>query len=125
MLQIWIWISLLTWNQNHGFGHSGLPKARLRHAERCASAGLREASPWLVGKKANPPKKPKPTMTKPNCIVDQSSHRYNMGFFPSPLIFFLFPKVRHRWCELIVKHKYVPAYGEVEKFLREDQVSYG
>ncbi|EOB03003.1 Aminopeptidase O [Anas platyrhynchos] len=29
--------------------------------------------------------------------------------------------VRHRWCELVVKHKYVPAYGDVEKFLREDQ----
>ncbi|XP_025944236.1 aminopeptidase O isoform X10 [Apteryx rowi] len=30
-------------------------------------------------------------------------------------------EVRHRWCELIVKHKYVPGYGDVEKFLREDQ----
>uniref|UniRef100_A0A493TS22 Aminopeptidase O n=1 Tax=Anas platyrhynchos platyrhynchos TaxID=8840 RepID=A0A493TS22_ANAPP len=30
-------------------------------------------------------------------------------------------EVRHRWCELVVKHKYVPAYGDVEKFLREDQ----
>ncbi|XP_009271333.1 PREDICTED: aminopeptidase O [Aptenodytes forsteri] len=29
--------------------------------------------------------------------------------------------VRHRWCELVVKHKYVPGYGDVEKFLREDQ----
>jgi len=38
-------------------------------------------------------------------------------------MFFLFPKVRHRWCELVVKHKYVPGYGDVEKFLREDQVS--
>ncbi|XP_064356620.1 aminopeptidase O isoform X2 [Dromaius novaehollandiae] len=32
-----------------------------------------------------------------------------------------FQKVRHRWCELVVKHKYVPGYGDVEKFLREDQ----
>ncbi|XP_030367580.1 aminopeptidase O isoform X3 [Strigops habroptila] len=30
-------------------------------------------------------------------------------------------EVRHRWCELIVKHKYVPGYEDVEKFLREDQ----
>ncbi|XP_064295423.1 aminopeptidase O isoform X3 [Phalacrocorax carbo] len=33
----------------------------------------------------------------------------------------VFQKVRHRWCELVVKHKYVPGYGDVEKFLREDQ----
>ncbi|XP_068278981.1 aminopeptidase O isoform X1 [Nyctibius grandis] len=30
-------------------------------------------------------------------------------------------EVRHRWCELVVKHKYVPGYRDVEKFLREDQ----
>ncbi|XP_068784217.1 aminopeptidase O isoform X5 [Struthio camelus] len=30
-------------------------------------------------------------------------------------------EVRHRWCELVVKHKYGPGYGDVEKFLREDQ----
>eukprot|EP00076_Gallus_gallus_P035487 XP_025001025.1 aminopeptidase O isoform X3 [Gallus gallus] len=30
-------------------------------------------------------------------------------------------EVRHRWCELVVKHKYVPGYGDIEKFLREDQ----
>ncbi|KAM6363877.1 aminopeptidase O isoform 1-T2 [Pluvialis apricaria] len=30
-------------------------------------------------------------------------------------------EVRHRWCELVVKHKYVPGYGDVETFLREDQ----
>ncbi|XP_071658620.1 aminopeptidase O isoform X4 [Patagioenas fasciata] len=30
-------------------------------------------------------------------------------------------EVRHRWCELVVKHKYVPGYGDVEKFLRDDQ----
>ncbi|KAJ7424253.1 hypothetical protein BTVI_07250 [Pitangus sulphuratus] len=29
--------------------------------------------------------------------------------------------VRHRWCELVIKHKYVPGYGDVERFLREDQ----
>uniref|UniRef100_A0A663MWS2 Aminopeptidase O (putative) n=1 Tax=Athene cunicularia TaxID=194338 RepID=A0A663MWS2_ATHCN len=33
----------------------------------------------------------------------------------------IFQKVRHRWCELVVKQKYVPGYGDVEKFLREDQ----
>ncbi|XP_071658619.1 aminopeptidase O isoform X3 [Patagioenas fasciata] len=33
----------------------------------------------------------------------------------------VFQKVRHRWCELVVKHKYVPGYGDVEKFLRDDQ----
>ncbi|NXK94669.1 AMPO Aminopeptidase, partial [Formicarius rufipectus] len=30
-------------------------------------------------------------------------------------------EVRHRWCELIIKHKYVPGYGDVERFLRDDQ----
>ncbi|XP_016062133.1 PREDICTED: aminopeptidase O [Miniopterus natalensis] len=30
-------------------------------------------------------------------------------------------EVRHRWCELIVKHKYTKAYKNVEKFLQEDQ----
>ncbi|XP_038382810.1 aminopeptidase O isoform X14 [Canis lupus familiaris] len=30
-------------------------------------------------------------------------------------------EVRHRWCELIVKHKYTKAYKDVERFLQEDQ----
>ncbi|XP_027734949.1 aminopeptidase O isoform X2 [Empidonax traillii] len=30
-------------------------------------------------------------------------------------------EVRHRWCELVIKHKYVPGYADVERFLREDQ----
>lgn len=30
-------------------------------------------------------------------------------------------EVRHRWCELIVKHKYTKAYKNVERFLQEDQ----
>ncbi|XP_049751715.1 aminopeptidase O isoform X7 [Elephas maximus indicus] len=30
-------------------------------------------------------------------------------------------EVRHRWCELIVKHRYTKAYGQVERFLRGDQ----
>eukprot|EP00079_Xenopus_tropicalis_P031154 XP_017944925.1 PREDICTED: aminopeptidase O isoform X3 [Xenopus tropicalis] len=30
-------------------------------------------------------------------------------------------EVRHRWCELVVKHKYTVAYKDVEKFLHEDQ----
>uniref|UniRef100_A0A8C6QFF4 Peptidase M1 leukotriene A4 hydrolase/aminopeptidase C-terminal domain-containing protein n=2 Tax=Nannospalax galili TaxID=1026970 RepID=A0A8C6QFF4_NANGA len=30
-------------------------------------------------------------------------------------------EVRHRWCELIVKHKHVKAYAHVERFLQEDQ----
>lgn len=30
-------------------------------------------------------------------------------------------EVRHRWCELIIKHKYTTRYAEVETFLREDQ----
>ncbi|XP_027509071.1 aminopeptidase O isoform X2 [Corapipo altera] len=30
-------------------------------------------------------------------------------------------EVRHRWCELVIKHKYMPGYGDVERFLREDQ----
>ncbi|KAJ8262869.1 hypothetical protein COCON_G00153260 [Conger conger] len=30
-------------------------------------------------------------------------------------------EVRHRWCELVVKHKYTAAYGDVENFLLEDQ----
>ncbi|KAM7092602.1 aminopeptidase O isoform 1-T3 [Molossus nigricans] len=30
-------------------------------------------------------------------------------------------EVRHRWCELVVKHKYTKAYRDVERFLHEDQ----
>ncbi|XP_021783570.2 aminopeptidase O isoform X10 [Papio anubis] len=30
-------------------------------------------------------------------------------------------EVRHRWCELIVKHKFTKAYESVERFLQEDQ----
>ncbi|XP_064217591.1 aminopeptidase O isoform X6 [Aotus nancymaae] len=30
-------------------------------------------------------------------------------------------EVRHRWCELIVKHKFMKAYNSVERFLQEDQ----
>uniref|UniRef100_A0A8C6CZV6 Aminopeptidase O (putative) n=1 Tax=Moschus moschiferus TaxID=68415 RepID=A0A8C6CZV6_MOSMO len=30
-------------------------------------------------------------------------------------------EVRHRWCELVVKHKYTKAYRDVERFLQEDQ----
>ncbi|XP_045145364.1 aminopeptidase O [Echinops telfairi] len=30
-------------------------------------------------------------------------------------------EVRHRWCELIVKHKYTRGYGQVEDFLQGDQ----
>lgn len=30
-------------------------------------------------------------------------------------------EVRHRWCELIVRHKFTAAYGQVERFLQEDQ----
>ncbi|XP_030593451.1 aminopeptidase O [Archocentrus centrarchus] len=30
-------------------------------------------------------------------------------------------EVRHRWCELVVKHAYTQAYGDVENFLIHDQ----
>ncbi|XP_068093416.1 aminopeptidase O isoform X3 [Hyperolius riggenbachi] len=30
-------------------------------------------------------------------------------------------EVRHRWCELVVKHKYTAAYKDVEQFLLQDQ----
>ncbi|KAM9137921.1 aminopeptidase O isoform 1-T7 [Pangshura tecta] len=30
-------------------------------------------------------------------------------------------EVRHRWCELVVKHKYTRRYADIEKFLKEDQ----
>ncbi|XP_023483419.1 aminopeptidase O isoform X6 [Equus przewalskii] len=30
-------------------------------------------------------------------------------------------EVRHRWCELVVKHRYTKAYKDVERFLQEDQ----
>ncbi|XP_064261526.1 aminopeptidase O isoform X2 [Passer domesticus] len=30
-------------------------------------------------------------------------------------------EVRHRWCELVIKHKYEPGYADIERFLREDQ----
>uniref|UniRef100_A0A3B4FRA0 Aminopeptidase O (putative) n=1 Tax=Pundamilia nyererei TaxID=303518 RepID=A0A3B4FRA0_9CICH len=32
-------------------------------------------------------------------------------------------EVRHRWCELVVKHAYAQAYGDVEHFLIHDQVN--
>ncbi|KAJ6669620.1 hypothetical protein lerEdw1_000169, partial [Lerista edwardsae] len=34
---------------------------------------------------------------------------------------FLFLKVRHRWCELVIKHKYTAGYRDIENFLKEDQ----
>uniref|UniRef100_A0A3B3T7N5 Aminopeptidase O (putative) n=1 Tax=Paramormyrops kingsleyae TaxID=1676925 RepID=A0A3B3T7N5_9TELE len=30
-------------------------------------------------------------------------------------------EVRHRWCELVVKHKHTAAYKDVERFLLQDQ----
>ncbi|XP_074137776.1 LOW QUALITY PROTEIN: aminopeptidase O [Sminthopsis crassicaudata] len=30
-------------------------------------------------------------------------------------------EVRHRWCELVIKHKYTKAYEDIERFLLEDQ----
>ncbi|XP_063311039.1 aminopeptidase O [Pelobates fuscus] len=30
-------------------------------------------------------------------------------------------EVRHRWCELVIKHKFTAAYKDVETFLHEDQ----
>merc|ERR1719494_1272597 len=30
-------------------------------------------------------------------------------------------EVRHRWCEVIIKHQYVSGYEEVRRFLIEDQ----
>ncbi|KAM4879124.1 aminopeptidase O [Sylvia borin] len=30
-------------------------------------------------------------------------------------------EIRHRWCELVIKHKYEPGYRDIERFLREDQ----
>lgn len=33
----------------------------------------------------------------------------------------LVSQVRHRWCELVIKHKYTKAYNQVERFLLEDQ----
>lgn len=38
-----------------------------------------------------------------------------------PLCFWV--QVRHRWCELVVKHAYTKAYGDVEHFLVHDQVN--
>lgn len=32
-------------------------------------------------------------------------------------------QVRHRWCELVVKHAYAQGYGDVEHFLVHDQVN--
>lgn len=43
--------------------------------------------------------------------------------FTVSALLFVSPKVRHRWCELVIKHKYIAGYGDVEKFLKEDQVS--
>lgn len=30
-------------------------------------------------------------------------------------------EVRHRWCELVIKHKYTASYKDVETFLLQDQ----
>ncbi|XP_077200691.1 aminopeptidase O isoform X4 [Paroedura picta] len=30
-------------------------------------------------------------------------------------------EVRHRWCELVIKHKHTTGYGDVETFLKDDQ----
>ncbi|KAG8595957.1 hypothetical protein GDO81_001686 [Engystomops pustulosus] len=30
-------------------------------------------------------------------------------------------EVRHRWCELVIKHKYTTSYNDVEAFLLQDQ----
>ncbi|XP_066471843.1 aminopeptidase O isoform X2 [Tiliqua scincoides] len=30
-------------------------------------------------------------------------------------------EVRHRWCELVIKHKYTAGYDDIEYFLKEDQ----
>ncbi|XP_053153145.1 aminopeptidase O isoform X2 [Hemicordylus capensis] len=30
-------------------------------------------------------------------------------------------EVQHRWCELVIKHKYTAAYADIERFLKEDQ----
>lgn len=52
-----------------------------------------------------------------------SLHMLSQGMLLSDN-FLCFLKVRHRWCELVVKHKYKKAYGHVERFLQEDQVSF-
>lgn len=44
-------------------------------------------------------------------------------FFPISVVMFLFSKVQHRWCELVIKHKYTVGYVDVEKFLKDHQVS--
>ncbi|KAM4053324.1 aminopeptidase O isoform 3-T4 [Anomaloglossus baeobatrachus] len=31
-------------------------------------------------------------------------------------------EIRHRWCELVIKHKYIASYKDVETFLLQDQV---
>lgn len=107
-----------------GFQNSG------SRTQSAALTGVVRHLPGCWGKK-NPThqKKPKPNKTdKPKLVRDVlfiNTHTDTVQFpSPSPLISFLFPKVRHRWCELVVKHKYVPGYGDVETFLREDQVSY-
>ena len=55
--------------------------------------------------------------------------KLNFHFLKS-LFFSLLPistvvwQVRHRWCELVVKHKYSKAYSDVETFLLNDQVRF-
>lgn len=32
-------------------------------------------------------------------------------------------EIRHRWCELVIRHKFMDGYGDVRMFLLKDQVS--
>uniref|UniRef100_A0A3B3TVE7 Peptidase M1 membrane alanine aminopeptidase domain-containing protein n=1 Tax=Poecilia latipinna TaxID=48699 RepID=A0A3B3TVE7_9TELE len=51
-----------------------------------------------------------------------------LKFFERNIFLFIFPlfwlQVRHRWCELVVKHTYSQAYCDVEDFLLHDQVKH-
>lgn len=47
-----------------------------------------------------------------------------VSFFINNIFFLYFGlQVQHRWCELVVKHVYTQAYGDVEHFLIHNQVN--
>ncbi|XP_023400458.2 aminopeptidase O isoform X3 [Loxodonta africana] len=80
---------------------SGLPKPLQRERQAGAECGLVRQVSTEVTKWIRTNQRPRKRKRRENKEV--------------------FAKVRHRWCELIVKHRYTKAYGQVERFLRGDQ----
>nr|XP_021518649.1 aminopeptidase O-like [Meriones unguiculatus]XP_021518650.1 aminopeptidase O-like [Meriones unguiculatus] len=121
---------------------SGIPKAlqEERQAEDCARSGLArqvgcEVAKWIrVNRRPRKRKRGKREATFEklsadqlvlllDCLLEQTT-------LSPPTLHCLQQtyrlqeqdaEVRHRWCELVIKHKYTDAYEQVERFLQEDQ----